>query len=135
VPDRKSDIQAMIAQNYRAEVGLPQTTCDLVRYIHVKYPEKLENTTLEKICAITRGQMILQADKAFALRDAAHVLDRIEAVEALPALWEKKRYCLMNGIYGPNVIDSYQVSYLGRTEWGDMAHWSPLPHGHARHPR
>jgi hypothetical protein len=79
--------------------------------------------------------MILQADKAFALRDAAHVLDRIEAVEALPALWEKKRYCLMNGIYGPNVIDSYQVSYLGRTEWGDMAHWSPLPHGHARHPQ
>lgn len=39
----------------------------------------------------------------------------------MPALWEKKRYCLMNGIYGPNVIDSYQVSYLGRTEWGDMA--------------
>lgn len=120
-PNRKNDIQAMITHNYRAEVGLPETTCDLVRYIHAKYPEQLEDATLDKVCTVTRGQIILQSDKAFELRDAEHVLDRIDAVEALPTLKEKKKYCEKNGLYGPVVTDSYQVSYLGRTEWGDMA--------------
>lgn len=120
-PNRKNDIQAMITNNYRAEVGLPQTTCDLVRYIHVKYPEKLEDATLDKVCTVTRGQVILQSDKSFALRDAAHVLSRIETVDDLPTLKEKKKYCQRNGLYGPIVTDSYQVSYLGKTEWGDMA--------------
>lgn len=120
-PNRMNDIQAMITHNYRAEVGLPKTTCDLVRYIHAKYPEKLEDATLDKVCTITRGQVILQSDKAFALRDGAHVLDRIETVDALPTLKDKKKYCQRNGLYGPTVTDSYQVSYLGRTEWGDMA--------------
>lgn len=119
-PNRINDIQGMVAHNYRAEVGLPKTTCDLVRYIHVNYPDKLEDATLDKISTVTRGQVILQSDKAFALRDAEHVLDRIDAVEALPTLKEKKDYCQRNGLYGSNVVDSYQVSYLGRTEWGDM---------------
>lgn len=117
---RFNNIQGMIAHNYRGEVGLPQTTCDLVRYIHVRYADKLVDAPLQKICTVTRGQIMLQADKAFALRDAKHVIDRIEEVEALPTIDEKKKYCQKHGIYGDHVLDSYQVSYVGRTDWGDM---------------
>ena len=119
-PLRFKGIQGMITHNYRAEVGLPETTCDLVRYIHIPYPDTLSGAPLEKIVTVTRGQVLLQSDKAFALRDAKHVVDRIKAVDALPTLNEKKKYCLQNSLYGQQVIDSYQVSYVGRTDWGDM---------------
>ena len=75
---------------------------------------------MDKICTVTRGQVLLQSDKAFALKDAKQVVERIEAVEALPTFDEKVKYCKKHDIFGERVLDSYQVSYVGRTDWGDM---------------
>lgn len=119
-PDRNNDIQGMMAHNYRAEVGLPETICDLIRYIHIRYPAELVDAPLDKMCTVARGQVILQSEKAFALRDAKTVLDRIEAVDGIPNLDAKKIFCMLNPMYGTQVLDSYQVSYVGRTQWGDM---------------
>ena len=119
-PDRKNDIQGMMAHNYRAEVGLPETLCDLIRYIHIRYPGVLADAPLDKMCTIARGQVMLQSEQAFAMRDAKTVVERIKAVDAIPNLDAKKIYCMLNPMYGSQVIDSYQVSYVGRTEWGDM---------------
>lgn len=128
-PDRKRPIQANITHNYRREVGLPESTCDLVRSIHVRYPDKLADAAFDRLCTVTRGNIILQSDPAAAVSDAHSVLDRFDAVSALPTLAEKREYCKSTPVLDSRARDSFSVSYSGQMDWGDMLPY--IETGHA----
>lgn len=121
--DRKKPIQSKIMHNYRNEVGCPNTTCDLVRSIHVCYPDSMADASLERLCTITRGAVILQSQAENAIYDGKRTLERLKNSEKFATLEEKVAYCQQNKGVSASVQDSFMVSYTGRTNWGDMIHY------------
>lgn len=118
--ERKLPIQASIMHNFRCEVGCPDSTADMVRAIHVCYPDKMADASLETLCTITRGTVILQSQSENAIYDGRRMLQRQAEVESLPTLEEKMAFCQQDKRVSARITDSFMVSYTGRTEWGDM---------------
>lgn len=120
-PDKKLPILGQLAHNFRKEVGCPNSTCDIVREIQIHYPDKLADESLEKLCTISRGSVIIQSQPENAIYDAKRVLGRFADLEKLDTLEEKVAYCQKNRTLGSKKTHSYNVSYTGQTEWGDMS--------------
>ena len=120
MPERKLPIQAKLAHNFRQEAGVPNSTCDYLRQIYVRYPDSLIDAPLKKLCTITRGQMILQMDPDLSIVDAHKILDRLEAVEAQPTLQEKIKYCAEHPGLSLETKGTFIVSYTGQTDWGSL---------------
>ena len=106
--------------NFRNEVGCPNTTCDIVRSVHVCYPDKMADATLDRLCTVTRGAVILQTQPENAIYDGKRMFDRLNNADNCTTLEEKVAYCQQNKGISASVQDSFMVSYTGWTKWGDM---------------
>lgn len=122
-PDKKLPITGQLAHNYRSEVGCPNSTCDIVRQIRIPYPDKLADAPLEKLCTISRGSVIIQSQPENAINDGRKVLKRMAEVDKLKTLEEKVAYCQNHRILASEKTHSYNVSYTGQTQWGDMSQY------------
>ena len=118
--DKKLPIQSKIMHNFRNEVGCPNTTCDIVRSVHVCYPDKMADATLDRLCTVTRGAVILQTQPENAIYDGKRMFDRLNNADNCTTLEEKVAYCQQNKGISASVQDSFMVSYTGWTKWGDM---------------
>lgn len=122
-PDKKLPITGQLAHNYRSEVGCPNSACDIVRQIRIPYPDKLADAPLEKLCTISRGSVIIQSQPENAINDGRKVLKRMAEVDKLKILEEKVAYCQNHRILASEKTHSYNDSYTGQTQWGDMSQY------------
>ena len=121
--DKKLPIQSKIMHNFRSEVGCPNTTCDIVRSIHVCYPDRMADASLDRLCTVTRGAVILQSQPENAIYDGKKMIERLRNAENFAKLEEKVAYCQQNKGVSASIQDSFMVSYTGWTKWGDMIHY------------
>ena len=83
----------------------------------------MADASLERLCTITRGAVILQSQAENAIYDGKRTLERLKNSEKFATLEEKVAYCQQNKGVSASVQDSFMVSYTGRTNWGDMIHY------------
>jgi len=64
--------------------------------------------------------IMLQSQPENAVAHMKEMLQHYEKVDLLPTLAEKKEYCLNNGLFTKGCKDTYNVSYVGQTDFGAM---------------
>ena len=111
---------AGIACNYRNAVSCNNSYHWLSNALHVTYKRRYLDMSVDKLGTITRGMVMLQSQPENLVLYAKQVLDFHGKVNALKTLEEKKAYCLKEGQLTKGCKDTYNVSYVGQTDFGDM---------------
>ena len=127
-PDNEKTIQGFIVQNYRAAVGCPNTSCDLVRGLYITYPESAKNWSIDQLNTVNRGAVILQSEPVNGILEAKGIWERFRGLENCRTLEEKIEYCAKTPLLTARYPASYMVSYAGQIDWGDL-----LPFIKAKH--
>ena len=120
-PKNGRHIAARIVADFRNHIGCPDSYRDFVRLIHVKYDWAMKDEPIQKLNMRARGALILQNQpelswEAYRRRAKLHA-----AIDAKPCLAWKKIYALTHSPYIWDVIDTYTISYVGKTDWGGLA--------------
>lgn len=119
----KPVLSIKIAHNSRADLGCPNTTCDLTRAAHLRYTGKIESWDTEKQCTCARGMIIAQTMPENSIADAKYDLNRLIETEKLPTIQDKIEYNTKNRFSTVRVMDTCTVSYTGKMEWGDLCNY------------
>ncbi len=119
-PDRTLPIQVAVMHNFQNQVGCPDSTCDLVRGLLLRYPDSMADASLRELCTFSRSVIAQQAGAENAIADTRAALERLAEVEKRKTLREKLDYCAAHPFIGAKVKSSCVVAYTGRTEWGDL---------------
>ncbi|MDO4493682.1 MAG: hypothetical protein Q4C53_07355 [Clostridia bacterium] len=111
---------AGIACNFKNAVGCAGAYHSLSSALHVPYKRSYLDLPIDKLGTITRGAVMLQSQPENMVIHTKALLDHIAAVDARKTLAEKKEYCLKEGLFTKGCRDTYNVSYVGHTDFGDM---------------
>ena len=119
-PDAKQ-ISAGIVCNYRKDVGCPETYRDLVRVIHARYLPEMKDWPIDKLSTVTRGSMYLQTQPELSRETYRQVLAYRDEIDRREGNLFKKRYALKNSPLRNGVKDTFNISYVGKVDWGGLS--------------
>ena len=109
-----------IANNYRADVGCPDTYRDMVRQMYVQYDVGMSDWPIEKISTVTRSRMYIQMQPEISCEYCRKVDDYRKQIDAQPDLESKVDYAVDNSLTTHGLPSSYHISYVGKVEWGGL---------------
>lgn len=115
-PNEKRDIVSAISFNMRSALGNKngyRLTCNAIL---VRYPKKLSETDVRKICTCTRGTVMIQSQPEHVLYYAKNKKEQLEKLLALKSIEEKKRV-LSKTALEDSVNNTFSVSYVGKTDY------------------
>ena len=75
---------------------------------------------VDKLGTITRGMIMLQSQPENSVIHMKNTLEFYENVDSLKTVDEKRHYCLSEGVFTKGCKDTYNVSYVGQTDFGAM---------------
>ncbi len=110
-----------VANNYRAQVGCPNTYHDLTRPLHIKYTREMADMPIDKLCTITRGKIMLQSQPENAVAAFKELSGFHKKLDEMGTIEEKRAYCMKAGRFVGGIRDTYNVSYVGQTDFGSLA--------------
>lgn len=119
-PREEEVFSAGIACNFKAAVGCPHAFHSLSRALHIRYKRSYLDMPVDKLGTITRGMIMLQSQPENSVTHMKQMLQHYETVDALKTIEEKKNYCLNEGLFTKDCRDTYNVSYVGQTDFGAM---------------
>ena len=119
LPEEKR-FTAGIANNYRADVGCPNTYRDMIRSMYVSYDLSMKDWSIEKLSTLTRSRMYLQMQPEVSWEYARKVERVRNEIDAQPTLDSKTKYAVEHTLTGA-VPSAFHVSYVGKVEWGGLA--------------
>ncbi len=119
-PGEEEVFSAGVACNFKDAVGCPHAFHSLSNALHIRYKRSYLDMPIDKLGTITRGMIMLQSQPENAVAHMKEMLQHYEKVDLLPTLAEKKEYCLNNGLFTKGCKDTYNVSYVGQTDFGAM---------------
>lgn len=119
-PENESLITCGMACNYRDSVNCPNTYRDLSRPLHIQYKRSYLNFPVDKLGTITRGMIMLQSAAENSIYEVKELIKFHEKIDSLNSLEEKCKFCLTDGRFTKGCKDTYNVSYVGTTDFGDM---------------
>ena len=118
LPEEKK-FTAGITNNYRADVGCPQTYRDILRQMNVQYDVSMKDWPIEKLSTYTRSRMYLLMQPEISW-DWARRLDQHRCqVDAQPDIESKVTYAIEHSFMG-SVPCAFNISYVGKVEWGGL---------------
>ena len=120
VPD-ESKFTVGITNNYRADVGCPETYRDILRQMYVQYDIGMKDWPIEKLSTVTRSRMYLQMQPELSWDKCRKVEELRTQIDAQPDLDSKAGYALDNSLTTHGLPSSFYISYVGRVEWGGLA--------------
>lgn len=123
-----TQISAAIAKNYRNDVGCPNTYRNLVRLLHAKYTKDMKDWPVEKLSTLTRGSMYMQMEPEIGCLEYRNYRSRIEEIDAKPTLKGKCKYATSTSVFRKGIRDSFNISYVGKVDWGDMEKYIAAVH-------
>ena len=110
-----------ISNNYRADLGCPNTYRDIVRQMYVQYDtEKMKDWSIEKLSTVTRSRMYIQMQPEVSWKQFRRVEEFRGQIDAQPDLESKADYAVNNSVTTNNVPSSFFISYVGRIEWNGL---------------
>lgn len=123
LPEKYPVIGGEIAHNPSADIGLPNTHCDLLTHAHIDYKREYFDLGMEKLGTLTRSQIILQADpsvSAYEMRNHLHFLDEVDKVQGVK---NKRNFYKKNDPARGKAAQhgTFIVNYTGRMDWGEVA--------------
>lgn len=119
LPDVKK-FTASITNNYRADVGCPETYRDILRQMNVQYDISMKDWSIEKLSTYTRTRMYLLMQPEISWDFARKVEQLRSQIDAQPDLESKVNYAVANSYTG-KVPCAFHISYVGKVEWGGLA--------------
>lgn len=110
-----------ITNNYRADVGCPDTYKDIVRQMYVQYDAgKMKDWSIEKLSTVTRSRMYIQMQPEVSWAQ----FKRVEAFRGLideqPDLESKADYAVNNSLTTHGIPSSFVISYVGKIFWSGL---------------
>ncbi len=120
-PDDARTILCGVANNYRAQVGCPNSYHDLTRPLHVKYKREMADMPIDKLCTATRGMITLQSQSENAVAAFKELSEFHKKLDSMVTIDEKCAYCMKAGRFVGGIRDTYNVSYVGQTDFGSIA--------------
>ncbi len=123
LPDKYQVIGGEIAHNPSADIGLPNTHCDLLTHAHIDYKREYFKYDMEKLGTLTRSQIILQVDPSVSNYQLKRRLKVFEEVDKLEGTKNKRAYYAKNDpSRGKDAQHgTFIVNYTGQMNWGDVA--------------
>lgn len=127
-------LSVCVAHNSRKDVGCPESTCDILRSVHIKYTKEMEGFDTKKLCTCARGMIIAQTTCENSIADARADLITLEEIENQETLEEKVDYALKHPSSVLKIADTGAVSYTGQSDWGELGQYieelNPVTGGH-----
>ena len=118
-PD-KSNFTVGIANNYRNDVGCPETYRDMVRHMYVQYDIGMKDWSIEKLSTVTRSRMYLQMQPEYSWKTCREVEEFRKQIDARPDLESKVNYAVDNSPTTHGIPSTFYISYVGKVEWGAL---------------
>ena len=119
-PEEADTFSAGIAFNFRKVVDCPRAYHSISTVLHAVYKRSYLDFPVDKLGTITRGMITLQTQPENSVIHMKDVLKFYEQVDALKTVEEKRDFCLKEGLFTKGCKDTYNVSYVGRTDFGSM---------------
>ena len=118
-PEVTDDLVCDVSYNMRGALGCPHNYRLLSSALSLRYPKRLQEASVERVCTCTRGMISLQSQPENARAYLDQKCQFIEAVNALPTVEEKRRFVGPRAIADAN-RNTFSVSYVGKSGFGDM---------------
>ena len=119
-PEEADTFSAGIAFNFRKDVDCPRAYHSISTVLHAVYKRSYLDFPVDKLGTITRGMITLQTQPENSVIHMKDALKFYEQVDALKTVEEKRDFCLKEGLFTKGCKDTYNVSYVGRTDFGSM---------------
>lgn len=119
-PGEEEIFSAGIACNFKDAVGTPHAFHSLSRALHICYKRSYLDMPVDKLGTITRGMVMLQSQPENSVTHMKNMLQYYEKVDSLKTIEEKRDFCLKEGLFTKACRDTYNVSYVGQTDFGAM---------------
>ena len=120
LPGEENVFSAGVACNFRDAVGCPNAYHSISRALHISYKRRYLDMPVDKLGTITRGMIMLQSQPENSVIEMKKTLEYYEKVDRLKTVEEKRKFCLSEGIFTKGCKDTYNVSYVGQTDFGVM---------------
>lgn len=114
-------LSVRIADDYRADVGCPESYRDFVRLIHVKYDWSDIDTPIAELNARSRAAIRTQALPELSYERMRKVEQIHREIDAQPTLKAKRKYAARNSMFRNDDRDVCSLSYVGQVDYGQMA--------------
>ncbi len=118
-PNEKKDIVSAISFNLRPGLKNKNSYRMLCSAIFVRYPYRLHNLDISKICTCTRGAVTLQSQPENVIYYAKQTKERLENLLKLPDI-QSKRDALSKAALQDSVNNTFSVSYVGQVDYGSV---------------
>ena len=113
-------LSGRISADYRKDIGAKESYRDFVRFIHVRYEWSMKDETVKKLNMRARGAVIQQNQPELSCERFVKMQKIHDGIDAQPDLKSKKRFALQNSNFRSDPRDIYTISYVGKTDWGEM---------------
>ena len=120
----ESKFTAGIANNYRADVGCPETYRDMVRQMYVQYEIGMKDWPIEKLSTVTRSRMYIQMQPEVSWNKCRAVEAFRAQIDAQPDLESKVNYAVANSPATNGIPSAFHISYVGKSNgagWGRIS--------------
>ena len=118
-PDENKDLVSAISFNLRSGLGNVNNYRLLCGAIKVRYPKKLNDSSISRICTCTRGAVMAQSQPENVHYFAKQKREQLKEILSLPDI-KAKRETLSKIALADSVDNTFSVSYVGRVDYGAM---------------
>ena len=136
LPESVRVIGGEIAHNPGADIGIPNSHCDLLSHAYLDYERDKLKWDMERLGTMTRGQIILQTDPTVSKQELRRKLELYESLDQIKGHKDKLKYMKENNFdQGKNARHgTYIVNYTGKMDWGEVAdyveYYAAIVEGH-----
>ena len=120
MPEKEQTVVAASSNNFRADVGCPDTYRDFARQLYTKFSKDMASKDIETLSTMIRGSVILQQQPENGIFRFREIMENCRKTDALPTLKEKRKFNAKHGKYFDPPKGTFVVSYVGLTEWGEL---------------
>lgn len=110
-----------ITNNYREDVGCPETYRDMVRQMYVQYDKRMKDWPVEKLSTITRSRMYVQMQPELSWEKIRQVEEFRRQIDEQNSIESKVNYAVDNSPTTHGIPSAFHISYVGKIEWGGLA--------------
>ncbi|MGN0995717.1 MAG: hypothetical protein ACI4PG_02310 [Candidatus Ventricola sp.] len=121
LPREADALSAGIAFNFRKGVNCANAYHSISTALHANYKRSYLDIPVDRLGTMTRGMIILQSQPENSVIHMKNVLKFYQKVDSLSTIEEKRRFCLNEGLFTRGCKDTYNVSYVGKTDFGSMS--------------
>ena len=118
-PNETKDLVSAISFNLRSGLGNKYNYRMLCNAIMIRYPKKLNEYAVRKMCTCTRGAITVQSQPENVLFYAQQKKEQLEKLLEMPDV-NSKTAVLSKAALADSVNNTFSVSYVGKVDYGSL---------------